>query len=166
VMNDTLSLLTKCGAADDSLRACISSLCSCNTKRTRVCISCNYRNRSVASCETGIDGRMLNKRYGGSSGENPKLASNGVCSIPSAREALYANSLVVVESSNQSRHSNKSNEEAAEMCCSLAPLIRLFLDVDYRRHVQARSEASPKCLPEATDEFRVTVTDQHTGQSM
>jgi hypothetical protein len=55
------------------------------------CISCNNRNRSDASCETGIDGRMLNNRFEGPSIENPKLASKGVCSIPSARGALYAN---------------------------------------------------------------------------
>jgi hypothetical protein len=79
-------------AVDGSVRACISSLCSCNTKRTRVCTSCNNPNRYATSCETGSDGRMLNIRSGGSSGENPKLASNGACSILSARDALYANS--------------------------------------------------------------------------
>jgi hypothetical protein len=31
--------------------------------------------------------------------------------------------------------------------------------VSIGRHIQARSEASPKFLPEGTDEFRVTVTN-------
>jgi hypothetical protein len=30
-------------------------------------------------------------------------------------------------------------------------------------YVQACSKASPKCLPKATDDFRVAITDQHTG---
>jgi hypothetical protein len=64
---DTLSPLTKCGAVDGSVRAYISSLCSYNTERTMACISCNNRNRSHASCETRIDGRMLNNMYGDSS---------------------------------------------------------------------------------------------------
>jgi hypothetical protein len=58
----TLSPLTKCGAVDGSERACISSVCSCVTKRTRACTSCNNRNRSYASCETEIEGRMLNNK--------------------------------------------------------------------------------------------------------
>jgi hypothetical protein len=36
VTTDTLSPLTKCGALDGFVRACISSLCSFNTERTRV----------------------------------------------------------------------------------------------------------------------------------
>jgi hypothetical protein len=131
VTTDTLSPLTKCGVVDGLVRACISSLCSCNTERTMVCTFCNNLNRSVASCEIVIDGRMLNIRSGGSSGENPKLASNGVCSIPSEREALHANSTVEV-SSNQSHRSNRSNEEAAKMCCSRALSSRPFLDVGWK----------------------------------
>jgi hypothetical protein len=93
VTTDTLSPLAKCGVVNGSIRACISSLCSCNTERTMVCTSYNNLNRSAASCETGIDGRMLKSKSRGSSRENPKLASNGVCSIPSARKALHANSI-------------------------------------------------------------------------
>jgi hypothetical protein len=133
VTTDTVSPLTKCGVVDGYVRACISSLCSCNIERTMVCISCKYRNRSVASCKTGIDGRMLNSRSGGSSREIPKLASKGVCSIPSAREALYANSTCgVVGLSNHNRHNKRSNEEAARMCCSLAPSVRLSQGVDWK----------------------------------
>jgi hypothetical protein len=91
VTTNTLSPLTKCGLVDGFVRACISSLCKCNTKRTRVCTSCNNLKRYDASCEIGIEGRMLNSKSGGSPRENPQLASKGVCSIPSAREALYAN---------------------------------------------------------------------------
>jgi hypothetical protein len=64
---DTLSPRTKCGDVDGSMRACISSLCSYNTERTKVCTSCINRNRSDASREIGIDGRMLNNKSGGSS---------------------------------------------------------------------------------------------------
>jgi hypothetical protein len=67
VTTDTLSALTKCGAIDGYVRACILSLCSYSTERTMVCFSCKSRNRSLASCETGIDGRMLNIKSGGSS---------------------------------------------------------------------------------------------------
>jgi hypothetical protein len=162
VTTDTLSPLAKCGVVDGFVRACVSSLCSCNTERTMVCTSCNNRNRSVASRETGMDGRMLNNKSGGSSRENPKLASNGVCSIPSAREALYANSTVVVESSNLSRHNRKTTKKLLN--CDVHSLCQsICLRVSTGRHVQARSEASSKCLPEATDEFRVAITDQHTG---
>jgi hypothetical protein len=66
VMTDTLSPLMKCGAVEGYVRACISSLCICNTERTGVCTSCNNCNRYVASCETEIDGRMLNIMSGGS----------------------------------------------------------------------------------------------------
>jgi hypothetical protein len=133
VTTDTLSPLAKCGVVDCSVRSCISSLCSCNTERTRVCTSCNNLNRYAASCETGIDGRMLNSRSGGSSGENPKLASNGVC----AQFRVHAKHctrvpLVAVALSNQSHHSNRSNEEAAETYCSRALSVRLFLDVDWK----------------------------------
>jgi hypothetical protein len=37
VTTDTLSPLTKCGVVDDSVRACISSMCSCNIEHTKVC---------------------------------------------------------------------------------------------------------------------------------
>jgi hypothetical protein len=129
VTTDTFSPMAKCGGVDGSVRACISSLCSCITERAKVCTSCNNRNRSYASCETGIDGRMLNSRSGGSSRENPKLASKGICSIPSAREALYANS-ASAKSSNQNRRNNISNEEAVGKCCSRSPLVRQSPGVD------------------------------------
>jgi hypothetical protein len=133
VTTDTLSPLVKCGAVDGFVRACISSLCSCNTERTRVCTSCNNLNRSASSCETGIDDRMLNNRLGGSSGENLKLASNGVCAefrVHAMRCTQIP--LVVVALSNLSHHSKRSNEEAAETCCSRALSVRLFLDVDWK----------------------------------
>jgi hypothetical protein len=67
---DTVSPMMKCGDVDGSkrsMRACISSLCSYKTERTKVCASCINRNRSDASREIGIDGRMLNNKSGGSS---------------------------------------------------------------------------------------------------
>jgi hypothetical protein len=88
VTSATLSPRTKSKAIDGFERACISSLCICNTKRTTTCKSCNNFNRSVASCETWIDGHMLSNISRGSSFEKPKLASKGLCSIPSARVAL------------------------------------------------------------------------------
>jgi hypothetical protein len=100
VTTDTLSLMTKCGVGDSSDGACISSLCSSNTYRTIACTSCNNLYRYEASCENGIEGRMLNNKSRGSSGENPNLASKGVCSIPSVREALYAMSLEATRPSN------------------------------------------------------------------
>jgi hypothetical protein len=44
----TLSPRTKRGAIDGYERACISSLCSCNTERTIVCTSCSNLNGLLA----------------------------------------------------------------------------------------------------------------------
>jgi hypothetical protein len=61
VTNGTLPPRTKCRAVDGSKRAaCISSLCNNNTVRTRAWMLCNNFDRYVASCETGIEGRVLN----------------------------------------------------------------------------------------------------------
>jgi hypothetical protein len=70
---------------------------------------------------------------------------------------------VVVESSNQ------SNEEATKKLLkrdvhALCQSVGFWMTIG--SHVQARAKASPKSLPEGTDEFRIAVTDQHTGQSM
>jgi hypothetical protein len=63
-----------------------------NTEHTKACNYCNNLNRFILSCETAIEGHMLNIMSGGSSsGEKPKIDSNGVCSIPSARVAMYEN---------------------------------------------------------------------------
>jgi hypothetical protein len=40
--------------------------------------------------------------------------------------------LPVAKLTNQSRHNSKSNEETAEICCSLAPSVRLSLGVDWK----------------------------------
>jgi hypothetical protein len=117
-----------------------------------VCTSCNIRNRSVASCETGIDGRMLNNMSRGSSRENQDLPQTGCAQFQVHERRCTQILLAVAELFNRSRHNNRSNEEAAEMCCSLASSVRLSLGVDWTT-----------CLPKATDEFRVAVTDQHTG---
>jgi hypothetical protein len=42
----------------------------------------------------------------------------------------------------------------------------IHLWVSVGRHDEPRSKASPKRLPKASDEFRVAVTTQHSGQSM
>jgi hypothetical protein len=46
---------------------------------------------------------------------------------------------VVVESSNQNRHSNRSNEEEAEMCCSLALSVRARCEQEQRRRLPVLS---------------------------
>jgi hypothetical protein len=69
----TWSPRTKCGVVDNSKRADISSLCRYNTVRTKTCIYYNNSNRSDASCETVIEGRMLNNRLSGSSREKTKI---------------------------------------------------------------------------------------------
>jgi hypothetical protein len=63
VLTNTLSPRAKCGAIDGFEGACISSLCSCNTVRTRELISCDNLNRYAVSCETRIEGRMPNKGH-------------------------------------------------------------------------------------------------------
>jgi hypothetical protein len=71
--------------------------------------------------------------------------------------------------SNQNRRNNKSNDEAAEMCCSRAQLVYLSPGIVYLsigRHIETRTKASPKCRLEATEEFRAAVTNHHTGRSM
>jgi hypothetical protein len=61
-----MSPRTRDRVLDGRVRVYMSSLCSCNTERTKTRISANSCNRSVASYETGIEGRMLNSWYGDS----------------------------------------------------------------------------------------------------
>jgi hypothetical protein len=70
--------------------------------------------------------------------------------------------LVVVALSNQSHHSNRSNEELLKRDVrALCQSVSFWMSTG--RHVHARSEASPKCLLEGTDEFWAAITDQHSG---
>jgi hypothetical protein len=138
VINHTLSHLAKCGVVDDSERSCISSSCSCNTERTMVCTSSNNFNRSEASCKIVIESRMLKSRSGGSSRENPKLASKEVCAQFRAHEKRCPQIPREVRGrSNQYRRNKRSNEEAAEMCCSRAPLVRMSMGVGWKTYLDA-----------------------------
>jgi hypothetical protein len=113
----TLSPRTKCGAVDGSERACISSLCRFNTERTTPCTSCSNFHRSVASCETGIEGRILNTESRAPH-ERTQVWHDRVCVQFQAHEwrctqiSLEATSLSILF-----HRSNKSIEETVETCC-------------------------------------------------
>jgi hypothetical protein len=44
--------------------------------------------------------------------------------------------------------------------------LSIYFSMSTWGHVDSRSKASPKTLLEATNEFRVTVTDEHSRQSV